>query len=75
MQRTWILNDLYVLEAHRKKGISRQLIQRAIDHGKETGAKRLTLNTAKDNLPAQKLYESMGWRQETVFWSYTFEIE
>ena len=75
MQRTWIMNDVYVLEEHRKKGISRQLVQKVIDYGRETGAKRLTLNTLKDNLPAQKLYESMGWRQESVFWSYTYELE
>lgn len=75
MRPTWILNDLYVLESHRKGGLGRQLLQKAIDFSRETGAKRLTLNTAKDNLPAQALYEAMGLKQETVFWSYTMEFE
>src|SRR5689334_14084430 len=34
MKKTWIMNDVYVVEEHRKKGISRQLIQKAIDHGR-----------------------------------------
>lgn len=75
MRPIWILNDLYVLETHRKGGLGRQLLQKAVDFSRETGAKRLTLNTAKDNLPAQTLYEAMGFRQETVFWSYTMEFE
>ena len=75
MRRVWILNDLYVVENARKGGLGKMLIQRAIDYSKETGAKRLTLNTAKDNLPAQKLYENMGFRQETVFWSYTLDLD
>jgi GNAT superfamily N-acetyltransferase len=74
MRRTWIFNDLYVREDHRKKGIGRLLMEKAVQFGGETGAKRLTLSTAKDNLPAQALYESMGWKRESVFWSYTFEL-
>lgn len=75
MQRVWILNDIYVVESARKGGLGRMLMKRAIAYAKETGAKRITLNTAKDNLPAQKFYEATGFRQETVFWSYTLDLD
>jgi GNAT superfamily N-acetyltransferase len=70
MGRIWLLNDLYVAEAGRKHGVGAALLERARQHGIETGALRLMLQTAFDNFPAQRLYERMGWQRDTVFWVY-----
>ena len=37
----------------------------------EQGAIRLKLRTARSNLPAQSLYESIGWRRNEQFHSYS----
>jgi ribosomal protein S18 acetylase RimI-like enzyme len=67
MHRTWILNDLYVNESVRGKGIGESLLKKAIEFAEETGAKGLSLETGEDNLIAQKLYEKIGFIKETSF--------
>jgi ribosomal protein S18 acetylase RimI-like enzyme len=74
MRPTWILNDLFVLPSHRKLGIATRLIQAAQEHATRAGAKSLALSTARDNLAAQKLYESLGWVQDREFLNYDFEV-
>lgn len=69
-QRSWLLNDLFVADAGRKKGVGEALMQRAEDHARETGTKGLTLNTAHTNTTAQRLYERMGYKLDTVFRTY-----
>ncbi|MDX8362865.1 GNAT family N-acetyltransferase [Cytobacillus sp. IB215316] len=56
MRKTWVLNDLYVKEAARGKGIGEKLLKRAITFAEDTGAKGV-LETAEDNITAQRLYE------------------
>jgi GNAT superfamily N-acetyltransferase len=71
MRRLWILNDLFVAPEARKRGVGRALLQAAREHAEHTGAKGLELMTARDNYPAQALYESMGWQRDEVFLPYT----
>ncbi len=59
--KTWILNDLYVREDYRMKGIAEKLMRKAVQFAKEDGAVSITLETAKDNLPAKALYHKMGF--------------
>ena len=66
----WLLNDLYVAEAHRVHGVGRALMERAERLARETDAVGLTLTTAIDNLRAQRLYESMDYRRDTRFFTY-----
>lgn len=61
MRSSWILNDLFVAEAYRRRGIAKMLMRAAADHARATGARSLTLTTADTNEPAQALYESLGW--------------
>jgi ribosomal protein S18 acetylase RimI-like enzyme len=70
MKRTWILNDLYVDEEARRLGVAQALIQAAITHGKETSAKGILLETTKDNVKAQQLYEKVGFKQETNYFYF-----
>lgn len=69
MGRSWLLNDLYVAESGRLHGVARALLDAARRHGEATGAHELTLQTTRDNLPAQALYEREGWiRQRDFYW-------
>ncbi len=69
-QTAWILNDLYVAESARGRGVGAALLEHAARYAKETGAKGLELATAKDNLTAQRLYERLGWVREDNFYRY-----
>lgn len=53
--------NVYVLNEHRRKGLARQLMDKAIDFTKENGFKKVCLHVAKDNYSAIKLYESLGF--------------
>ena len=68
--RTYILNDLFVAPECRKLGVAKLLLNEAARFGRATGAARLSLSTALTNLPAQKLYESLGWKRDEAFCEY-----
>jgi ribosomal protein S18 acetylase RimI-like enzyme len=70
MRRLWILYDLYVIPEARRQGIGRALLERARHFAQDSGAHRLELSTAKDNLPAQALYESLGYVRDQDFYFY-----
>ena len=74
MARIWILNDLFVAESVRKQGCAELLMQQAVHFARSTGAKRLVLQTAKDNFPAQALYEKLGWKRSDGFFEYQREL-
>ena len=61
MKRLWLLNDLFVVNNHRGKGISVALIDKAKEHCKQTRACGLILETAKDNKVGNNLYIFGGW--------------
>lgn len=73
MQRLWLLNDLYVPEAYRGRGISKLLIEAAKQLAIETNACGLLLETAKDNTAGNRLYPSTGFTAEEnsnfYFWT------
>lgn len=71
----WILNDLYVIEAARRKGVGARLLNAARDHALRSGAARLELATAVDNTAAQALYEKLGWRKDAGFLHFKLEVE
>ena len=56
MKKLWLLNDLFVDENHRGKGISKQLIEQCKDLCNDTGACGLRLETAKTNTTGNNLY-------------------
>lgn len=70
MQRSWILNDLFVCPPFRRKKVAKLLISAATEFGRETQSRSLTLKTATDNQAAQKLYEGLDWRRDEKFISY-----
>lgn len=70
MQRSWILNDLYVAEEHRKQGIAEQLLEQAKRFAMMTNAKGIALSTAPTNMQAQALYEKLGYVRDDEFYNY-----
>lgn len=72
--RTWLLNDLFVASASRRRGVAAALLKAAAEQARERGAASLSLSTALDNAPAQALYESLGWRRESGFCEYSLGL-
>lgn len=54
--------SLEVLLNHRKKGYGKKLMEKAIKHCKEKGFSTINLNTEFDNVPANKLYQNLGFK-------------
>lgn len=73
-KRIFILNDLFVVPAARRRGVGYLLLQAAAEFGRAVGAARLTLSTALDNTSAQALYEFSGWQRDQVFCTYTLPL-
>ncbi len=74
LRRWWNLNDLYVVPEARKRGVARALMERARQLAEETGASGLGLETAKNNYPAQQLYEQLGWKRDEEFFRYELHV-
>lgn len=74
MVRTWLLNDLFVAAHARRQGVAKALLETAAVHAKKLGAASLSLSTAHDNLPAQALYESLGWQRDLQFREYSLAL-
>ena len=55
-----------ILPAYRGRGVGRQLLRTCIDRAKKSGLTRIELEVRADNVPAIRLYESMGFVREGV---------
>lgn len=75
MRPIWILYDLFVHPDARKQGLGRKLLKAAKQFGIEQGAERLELSTENNNIPAQSLYEDMGWKRDEKFYSYSLNLD
>lgn len=74
LARTFVLNDLFVHESSRRKGVASLLLAAAVEFGKSLAAARLSLSTAISNETAQALYRSAGWRRDEQFFVYHYAI-
>lgn len=72
--RLWVLNDLFVEKAARRKGVGRLLMDKAREFALETGAKGLVLETGESNTGAQALYESLGYKKSSEFF-YSLDVQ
>jgi GNAT superfamily N-acetyltransferase len=62
--RIGIMNDLFVAGTARGQGLAEQLIETCRSECVRRGARRLTWQTAPDNLRAQTVYERVGATRE-----------
>ena len=70
----FVLYDLYVIEAARRQGIARALMDAASEWAKKQGAARLDLETARDNAPGQALYRELGYELDEVFLKFSLDL-
>ena len=72
--RTWLLSDLFTDAAARGQGVGTVLMNAARDFALSTGAKGMVLETAIDNLTAQRLYESLGYKRDSGYYTYCLDL-
>jgi len=69
MKRAFLLNDLFVANQARKQGVAQALMEQCYIYCQQEDARYMMLETARDNVQAQKLYEKMGMTiDETVYY-------
>lgn len=70
------LHELDVVEACRRRGIGRQLVQTFMEMASSLGASKMFLNTGLSNLSARNLYEGLGGRlaEHGEVVSYWFDL-
>ncbi|TLP81250.1 GNAT family N-acetyltransferase [Maribacter sp. ACAM166] len=73
LERSLILNDLFVAASYRNKNIGQDLLLKAQEFCKTNNYKGLALETATDN-PAQKLYEKLGWSKDSDCFHYFWVV-
>jgi ribosomal protein S18 acetylase RimI-like enzyme len=74
LKRVWILNDIYVAEDARRQLVADHLIQKAKKMARESQAVRMRVSTSSNNEVAQKVYESIGFKEDTQFKNYVLPI-
>lgn len=62
--RIGVMNDLFVVEHARGQGLAERLIEACRDECRRHGARRLTWQTAPENLRAQAVYDRVGGTRE-----------
>ncbi|HOY22320.1 MAG TPA: GNAT family N-acetyltransferase [Cellvibrio sp.] len=70
----YTLSDLFVSPSARKSGLGKLLLEQAREHAQANGIPRMDLTTAKTNLTAQSLYESLGWVRDDVYYAYNKSV-
>ena len=71
----YTLYDLFVAPEARGLGAGRALLLAAEARASADGKARMDLTTAKTNLQAQALYESLGWLRDVHFHAYSKRVE
>ncbi|MDY7087322.1 MAG: GNAT family N-acetyltransferase [Actinomycetota bacterium] len=61
LRSAWLVRDLYVRPAARRRGVARSLLEAVVDEAAANGAHRLSLQTESDNARALELYSAIGF--------------
>lgn len=70
LSRVFILNDLFVHDAGRRRGVASQLLSALESYAWSFGAARISLNVARSNVSAQALYAACGWKADDQFFMF-----
>lgn len=62
-KRCYLIANVAVDPAHRRKGIARALTNAAVDHAHKRGTAEIWLHVREENTPAQNLYQDIGFRE------------
>lgn len=74
LRRAWVLNDLYVIEDARRTKVASRLMAEVHAYARLTKAAYIQLETAKDNIKAQKLYASLGYVPEEHYLIFSLPL-
>jgi GNAT superfamily N-acetyltransferase len=61
LRTVWLIRDLFVASAERRRGVARLLLTQVTDEARAAGAQRLSLQTDTANERAAKLYAQCGF--------------
>jgi GNAT superfamily N-acetyltransferase len=70
----YTLYDLFTHPDFRRTGAGKALLLAAEEHTKQAGFVRMDLTTARSNIKAQQLYESLGWVRDEVYIAYSKSV-
>jgi GNAT superfamily N-acetyltransferase len=59
------LEDLFVRNQARRRGVARALVEGALSRARDRGCRRVELDANEDNGPALALYESLGFSAQS----------
>lgn len=71
MKRAFLVNDLFVAKQARKQGVAQALMEQCYSYCQQEDARYMMLETARDNVQAQKLYEKMGMTIDDTVYYYS----
>ena len=63
-----LIDEVFIKPSHRNQGHGKQLVEHALDHAKQQGAKTVFLETEKSNPESRKLYVDLGFEIEESIW-------
>ncbi|WP_350599688.1 GNAT family N-acetyltransferase [Pseudomonas sp. 65/3-MNA-CIBAN-0223] len=73
--RTWLLGDLFTTANARGRGVGTLLMNTARSFAVLSGGKGMVLETATDNVNAQRLYESLGYVRDSGYYTYCLDLQ
>jgi len=73
--RTWLLSDLFTTPEARGLGVGTLLMNTAREFAVSSGAKGMVLETATDNVGAQRLYEALGYVRDEGYYTYCLDLK
>ncbi|WP_250035368.1 GNAT family N-acetyltransferase [Paractinoplanes maris] len=65
LRTAWLIRDLYVRPAARRRGVARALLETVADEARASGAHRLSLQSETANVRAVELYARAGFSAQT----------
>jgi GNAT superfamily N-acetyltransferase len=66
-----LLEDVFVEEKYRGKGIGKELVKKVIEKAKELGCYKLIATSRFERENVHQLYENLGFKK----WGYEFRID
>lgn len=74
LQRVWLLNDFYISEKYRNRGIGKQLFAKVKEFTLLTKSKGIELSVEHSNKEAWHFWERQGFRIDNEFRYYFYKL-
>jgi ribosomal protein S18 acetylase RimI-like enzyme len=74
LQRVWLLNDFYISEEYRNRGIGKQLFAKVKEFTLLTKSKGIELSVEHSNEKAWHFWEKQGFRIDDEFRYYFYKL-